>query len=357
MKPSSSLSFHLLLLLLLLPQLLVAVDAGGPQKKAPYDDGDQLGKHYYARSCPSFEAIVGSKIAHWHSVDPTLSPGLIRLHFHDCAVRGCDASILLDNPGGERRSPVSATLRGFHVIDDIKAEIERRCPKTVSCADILVAAARDATLMVVTQTTTPSSSFAIYIEVAVQVGGPYWGNVYGRRDGRVSIAQEAEALPEGRESITHLIDFFESLGLDILDLVVLSGAHTVGRATCQSIEYRLYNYTGVPSESDPSINPRYLNYLKRKCRRRSAYVDLDATTPTKFDNAYYRNLNNRMGLLSSDQLLRSDSRTGPLVEALSSQPMVFVHQFARSMKNLADTMVLEGDEGEIRTNCNFVNEY
>ncbi|KAJ8513550.1 hypothetical protein OPV22_003984 [Ensete ventricosum] len=294
MKPSSSLSFHLLLLLLLLPQLLVAVDAGGPQKKAPYDDGDQLGKHYYARSCPSFEAIVGSKIAHWHSVDPTLSPGLIRLHFHDCAVRGCDASILLDNPGGERRSPV---------------------------------------------------------------GGPYWGNVYGRRDGRVSIAQEAEALPEGRESITHLIDFFESLGLDILDLVVLSGAHTVGRATCQSIEYRLYNYTGVPSESDPSINPRYLNYLKRKCRRRSAYVDLDATTPTKFDNAYYRNLNNRMGLLSSDQLLRSDSRTGPLVEALSSQPMVFVHQFARSMKNLADTMVLEGDEGEIRTNCNFVNEY
>lgn len=75
-------------------------------------------------------------------------------------VQGCDASILLDNPGGERRSPVSATLRGFHVIDDIKAEIERRCPKTVSCADILVAAARDATLMVLTPTT-PSSSFAI----------------------------------------------------------------------------------------------------------------------------------------------------------------------------------------------------
>ncbi|CAL9089433.1 unnamed protein product [Musa textilis] len=335
MKPSSSLFFHLLLLLLL-PQFLMAVGAGGPRQKAPDDDGDQLDKHYYARSCPSFEAIVGSKIAHWHSVDPTLSPGLIRLLFHDCAVGGCDASILLDNPGGERRSPVSATLRGFHVIDDIKAEIERRCPKTVSCADILVAAARDATLM---------------------VGGPYWGNVYGRRDGRVSIARQAEAIPRGRESITHLIDFFESLGLDILDLVVLSGAHTVGRATCQSIQYRLYNYTGARSKSDPSINPRYLNYLKRKCRWPSAYVDLDAATPTKFDNAYYRNLDNRMGLLSTDQLLHSDSRTGPLVAALSSQPMVFAHQFARSMKNLADTMVLEGDEGEIRTNCNFVNKY
>lgn len=63
------------------------------------------------------------------------------------------------------------------------------------------------------------------MHVCMQVGGPYWGNVYGRRDGRVSIAQQAEALPKGRESITHLIDIFESMGLDILDLVVLSGKH------------------------------------------------------------------------------------------------------------------------------------
>ncbi|WOL10427.1 hypothetical protein Cni_G19182 [Canna indica] len=330
MKPSTSLFFHLFLLLL--PHLPSAVHA---LKKAPVDD-DDLDMHYYARTCPSFEAIVGSKIAHWHSVDPTLSPSLLRLLFHDCAVRGCDASILLNNPGGERKSPAAATLRGFQVIDDIKAELEKKCPKTVSCADILVAAARDATY---------------------KIGGPYWENVYGRKDGRVSIARETEAIPRGRESITDLIVFFESLGLDILDLVVLSGAHTIGRSTCGAIQYRLYNYTGVPGKCDPSINPKYLNYLKRKCRSAYTYVDLDAATPAKFDNVYFKNLKSKMGLLETDQLLLADSRTGPLVSALVSQRNVFEHQFAKSMKNLADTMVLEGHEGEVRTNCNFVNKY
>lgn len=63
-----------------------------------------------------------------------------------------------------------------------------------------------------------------------------------------------------------------------------------------------------------------------------------------------------MGLLSTDQLLYSDLRTGLIVAALATQPMLFYQQFAVSMVNLGNTQVLTGNgEGEIRTNCNFVN--
>ena len=89
------------------------------------------------------------------------------------------------------------------MIDEIKAEVEKVCPKTVSCADILTAAARDATVV---------------------TGGDYWTVYYGRKDGLVSKAEEADSLvPMGRESVTDLIEKFQSLGLNVVDLVILSG--------------------------------------------------------------------------------------------------------------------------------------
>ena len=91
------------------------------------------------------------------------------------------------------------------MIDDIKAEIEKKCPKTVSCADILTAAARDAT---------------------VSAGGPYWMVPYGRKDGLVSVAKEAQLVPMGHEDITSLVEFYQSKGLSVLDLAILSGEPT-----------------------------------------------------------------------------------------------------------------------------------
>lgn len=157
---------------------------------------------YYDNSCSDFEGIVAGKVRQWIKRDTTIAASLIRLHFHDCSVRGCDASILLNHPGSERSANASRTLRGFEVIDDIKKTLEKKCPGIVSCADILTAVARDATVF---------------------LKGPFWANPYGRKDGLISLAQEAQQVPMGREDITSLIEFYQSVGLNVFDLIVLSG--------------------------------------------------------------------------------------------------------------------------------------
>lgn len=67
-------------------------------------------------------------------------------------VQGCDASVLLDDSAtiaSEKRSgPNRNSIRGFDVIDEIKAKLEEECPHTVSCADILALAARGSTALV-----------------------------------------------------------------------------------------------------------------------------------------------------------------------------------------------------------------
>jgi peroxidase len=78
--------------------------------------------------------------------DPRVPASLIRLHFHDCFVQGCDTSLLLDDdlPAIQTEKDVPSndkSAHGFPVVDDIKATLQHGCPGIVSCADILALAA------------------------------------------------------------------------------------------------------------------------------------------------------------------------------------------------------------------------
>ncbi|GJN07377.1 hypothetical protein PR202_ga25203 [Eleusine coracana subsp. coracana] len=317
---------------------------GGGNNNGDHDQGyntrpayekpvDGLKADYYSKSCPEMEAIVQRAVRKAVDKDYTLAPSLIRLFFHDFAVQGTDASVLVDAPGSEKYADASKTLRGFDLIEDIKTELEKKCKHTVSCADILTAAARDA---------------------STAVGVPYWSLRYGRKDGTESREDEADRyVPMGGESVTDLIAFFQSNGLNIVDLVALSGAHTIGRATCGSVKPGL-----CQRKKSGAVNARYADFLTRKCAAGGddEYVELDGETPTAFDNRYYKNLMRGMGLLPSDQKMLHDSRTSHFVTAFANQRSeTFTHQFAQSMRRLSEAQVLTGDEGVVRRKCSVLD--
>lgn len=54
----------------------------------------------------------------------------------------------IDFKGEKNAFPNRNSARGFEVIDAIKANVEKACPSTVSCSDILTLAARDAVSLV-----------------------------------------------------------------------------------------------------------------------------------------------------------------------------------------------------------------
>lgn len=283
--------------------------------------------------------------------------------------QGCDGSVLLDtvpygSGSGEKDAENNIGLEGFEVIDDIKAELLRLADgyDNVSCADILVLAARQATAIL-------SRGKIVY---AVK---------RGRMDGVVSSAADADAvLPPSTFKIKQLKDNFKARGFNTRELVALSGAHAVGVAHLSSFVDRLNTATQSPisgayqnalrshteaqktaqGTNDP-IEFNNIRDMDKQFQNAAGYVTtgVDVTANGVLDNSYYKaNLQNRV-LFRSDWELRNDTDTGAnnagnALDEFGDNAGKWFLAFGQAMAKLSD-IPADGPRFEIRKNCRKIN--
>ncbi|XP_030530770.1 peroxidase 55-like [Rhodamnia argentea] len=301
----------------------------------------QLAEDFYGGTCPNVESIVKQVVTTKFGQTFVTFPATLRLFFHDCFIEGCDGSILITSPNGdaEKDAPDNLSLAGdgFDTVIKAKQAVEATCPGIVSCADILAIAARD---------------------VVVLAGGPSFNVELGRRDGLISKASlVAGKLPEPNFDLDQLNTIFSRNGLTQSDMIALSGAHTVGFSHCNRFANRLYSFSSS-SPVDPTLNSTYAVQLKQACPQNvdpQIAIDMDPVTPQTFDNMYYKNLVQGMGLFTSDESLIADSASKPTVQDFANNPGNFNQAFATAMRKLGRVGAKTGSQGEIRRDCTAFN--
>ncbi|XP_030443894.1 peroxidase 60-like [Syzygium oleosum] len=292
---------------------------------------------YYKNKCGlvDVESVVSTIMASRFAKDPSIVAALLRLQFHDCFVMGCDASILIDGTSAEKTAGPNFSVRGYDIIDAVKAVVEAICPGVVSCADIIVMATRDA--------------------VALAKGGKY-SVQSGRLDGKVSLAQNVN-LPGSSMTVSQAAAAFAQKGFTISDMVVLLGGHTVGVTHCSFIQDRLYNFNGL-GKPDPTMDPKLVAALRLRCPKFSTVnnpvnLDQNASSALIVDNSFYKQIFLRRGILQIDQELAVDKLSKSLAMTLANATD-FSAQFGRAMVKLG---TLQGRlPGEVRKSCRAVNK-
>ncbi|KAL5198728.1 hypothetical protein ABZP36_002240 [Zizania latifolia] len=317
-------------LLLLLATSTAATAAGGG-----------LRLNFYLHSCPRAEDIVREQVRRLYEEHGNTAVSWVRALFHDCMVKSCDASLLLETTAAavsEQASHRSFGMRNFKYIATIKAALERECPSTVSCADVLALAARDGVAMLGGPSPLPMRT--------------------GRRDSRESYYGVVEHyIPNHNDSVWTVLSRFAAMGVEVEGAVALLGAHSVGRVHCFNLVGRLYPTV------DGSMESAYGKYLRGRCpeaeaaedTREVVYARNDRETPMLLDNMYYRNLLAGRGLLLVDQRLASDPRTAPYVRRMAADNAYFHQRFAAALLTMSENAPLTGAQGEIRKHCSFLN--
>ncbi|KAF9589468.1 hypothetical protein IFM89_024230 [Coptis chinensis] len=292
----------------------------------------QLSVSFYGTTCPSVFDTVRAATRSAINREARMGASILRLFFHDCFVNGCDGGVLL--AGGERTALANNnSIIGFGVIDNIKAQVDRACGRSVvSCADILAISARDS---------------------VVEMGGQSYSVPLGRRDARTaSLAAADSDLPAPFDNVDQLIRKFDGKGFSAREMVALSGAHTVGFARCTTFRDRIYRQV--------NIDPAFATSIQANCPRTGPAGDdnlapLDPQSPLRFGNNYFQALMNRRGLLISDQTLFSNGPADSFVRLYADDANAFATDFTTGMIKMGNLSPLTGTQGEIRTTCQRAN--
>ncbi|XP_074311876.1 peroxidase 5-like [Silene latifolia] len=303
---------------------------------------------FYKRKCPSVEKIVSDVIKKNALTNKGSIPGIIRLHFHDCFITGCDGSILLTPErynlyNTEMAHPANGiSLRGMEVINQIKTEVEKHCPNVVSCADILAYAARDA---------------------IVSVGNPHYVIPAGRRDGVAIDGNFAGGLPKSISNIERLTEQYAEKGLTVEDLVVLEGSHSIGQSRCQGTIAEVNSTLEVPAV-DNFLDKSYKAMVENQsCAPKDSGVFWRLTTPLNPEKkvneawgvSFYENISKGKGVLPSDLAMAVHGTTKDMVKQYASNAELWKKKFNEAMIKLGKMNVLTGEQGEIRRHCGIIN--
>uniref|UniRef100_A0ACD5Z435 Uncharacterized protein n=1 Tax=Avena sativa TaxID=4498 RepID=A0ACD5Z435_AVESA len=287
---------------------------------------DGLSYDFHAESCPNLENMVREAVQAAIAKDVGVVAGLLRILFHDCFPQGCDASLLLTGANSELKMPQNGGLRqsALDLIESIRATVHRACGPTVSCADITTLATKQAIM---------------------QSGVPGYDLPLGRKDSLAPATfQQVGILPGPDFRIDQLVKTFADRGFDKVELAALSGAHTIGKASCGSFKNRA------------GENADFVLRLQGLCARMpNRLQDLDVDTPNTFDHKYYKNLQAKKGVLVTDMALNNDDKTREWVNNFAGNQGWFFGTFSNTMSKLSKLQGKPVTVGEIRNNCFRVN--
>jgi peroxidase len=110
----------------------------------------------------------------------------------------------------------SFSIRRLDIIDGVKATLEEACPNTVSCADIIAMAGREA---------------------VAYAAGPRITIPLGRRDSTYASTSEAFAsLPQPNISMDQFMNLFATYGMSLPDSVAIMGSYILLINSLQHLE-------------------------------------------------------------------------------------------------------------------------